>query len=120
MDIALVKNPQDHVHDKERADDEKRKRLEKLLENQPLPLKLSFDRGRQSFGGSFLNKISYAPQSHARFDVEAESDAGKLVRVIDRLEADFGLRFREGSNRNQFRIVIGLDVKLAQILRLVP
>ena len=105
MNVTLVKNSEDHIHDEKRADDEKRQRIEKLLENKSLALDFAFDGRRQRFGGGLLNKGSHIAQSDAGFRIEAESDAGKLVRVINGLKTDFGLGFREGPNRNQLRVV---------------
>ena len=39
---------------KQRAEDEKRQRLEELLEDEAFALQFAFNRRRQSFGGGFL------------------------------------------------------------------
>ncbi len=92
MDVALVKNAENHIHDEEGGDNEKRQRGEELLKDEAFALQLAFHRRRQHFRGGFVDEIRHVTECDTGFGVEAEGDAGELVGVIDRLQAERLLR----------------------------
>ena len=49
MDVALVKNAENHIHDEDRRDNEKGQRLEKLLQDETFALQFAFHGRRQNF-----------------------------------------------------------------------
>ena len=51
MDITLVKNSENDIHDKHRREDEERQRAEELLQDKSFTLQFAFDRRRQDFRG---------------------------------------------------------------------
>ena len=87
MHVTLVENAENDVHDEERGEDEERQRLEKLLQDQAFALQLAFHRRRQHFGRGFLDEIGHVAERHARLRIETKRNAGELVQVVDRLQA---------------------------------
>ena len=61
---------------------------EELLQDKSFTLHLAFHRRRQNFGGCFLDEIGDIAERDARLGIETERDAGELVHVIDRLQAE--------------------------------
>ena len=88
MHVALVKNSKDNIHDKDRGEDEERQRPEELLEDEAFSLHLAFYRRRQDLGRGLFDEIGHVAERRVRLGIEAESDAGKLVQVVDRLQAE--------------------------------
>ena len=88
MDVAFVENAENHIHDKERRDDEEGQSGKELLQDKAFTLQLAFHRRRQHFGRCFLDVVGHIAQCDARFGIETKRDAGELVRVIDRLQAE--------------------------------
>src|ERR1700730_15963862 len=110
MNVALVENSEDDIHNEECGQDEKRERLEQLLKDQAFPLKLPFHCRRKSFCRRLLNKRGNISQSHSRFCIKAKGYARKLVQVVNGLETERRLRLRHRANRNKSSTNIGLDV----------
>ena len=102
MDVALVKNAEDDIHDEERRDDEERQRAEELLQDKAFTLQLAFHRRRQHFRGRLLDVVGHIAERDARFGIETKGDAGELVRVIDRLQTERLFRCRDRADRNEF------------------
>ena len=89
MDVALVENAEDDIHDEDGSEDEERQRPEKLLEHEAFPLHFAFDRRRQNFGGGFLDEVGDVAKRDPGLGIETESDASELIQVIDRLQTEF-------------------------------
>ena len=88
MDIALVENSENHIHDKERRDNEKGQSVEELLQDKAFTLQLAFHRRRQHFRRRFLDVVGHIAQGDARFGVETKVTLVNWFGVIDRLQAE--------------------------------
>ena len=100
MHIALVENTEDYIHHEHRCDDQKRQRLKELLEDQTLTLQLASYRWRQYLRGRFLDVLNHIAERHIGFSIEPEGHARELIEVIDRLQSEVLLRFRDSANRD--------------------
>src|SRR2546423_1225413 len=115
MDIALVENAENHIHDEDGSKDEKGERAEKLLKDEAFALQFTFDRWRQNLGRRLFNEVSYISKCGVGLGVEPEGDGRKLVQMVDRLEPKPGDRLGEGANGNERVLTLGPHVKLAQV-----
>src|SRR2546423_1586367 len=113
MNVALIKNAEDDIHHEHGGKDKKGQRFEELLQTKAFALNLAFHRRRQFLSLGFLDVISHIAERRVRFRIEAESDTGELIEVINGLQAELGGRLRQGPDRNQRVLAFGTDVKLA-------
>src|SRR3982074_118630 len=101
MDIALVENAENHIHDKDGRENKERQRREELLEDEAFALHFAFDRWGQDLGSRLFNEVRNVPESSVRFGVETKGHGRKLIQVVDRLEAELGGKLGEGADRNE-------------------
>jgi hypothetical protein len=71
-----------------------------LLEDKAFSLKLTVHRAGQNLRGGFVDILGDVAERGVRFYIEAKRDAGELVDVIDRLQAECLLRVGHGARRS--------------------
>ena len=118
MQVALVQNGQNHVHDKDREKHEDGKARYRVAERKRFAPELAANSRRQDLLRSLLHEISCLPDGIAWLQVEEQGGARELVDVIDGLRAQHRVPSRQGIERNHARAVVALDVQQMKILRL--
>src|SRR5258708_22564042 len=118
MQVALVQNGQNHVHDKDREKHEDGEARYRVAESKRFAPELAANSRRQDLLRSLLHEISCLPDGIAWLQVEEQRDARELVDVTDGLWAQDRVPSRQGVERNHARAVVALDVQQMQILRL--
>ena len=118
MHVALVKNSEDHIHHEYRADDQKRQRAEELLKDQRFTLESDCSPvtdWRQYLGDRSSGCIHHIAERLIGFNIEPEGHARELIEVIDRLQSEVLLRFRDRTQSEidaSIAVVSGLVVTL--------
>src|SRR5260221_4391433 len=118
MQVALVQNGQNHVHDKDREKHQDGQARSGVAERKRFALDLTANSRRQDLLRSLLDEISGLPDGIPGFQVEEQCGARELVDVIDGLRAQHRVPSRQGVERNHARAVVALDVQQMKILRL--
>src|SRR5690349_24549875 len=90
MDIALVKNSQDHIHHEDCRKQEQRQGLKQLSKHKRLTLEGSLHGWvmRLNLCYCIFNVLRSIANRGIRQKIEIEGDAGELVEMIHRLRAD--------------------------------
>src|SRR6516165_940859 len=115
MEVALVENRQDYVHDEHRDQHQDRQIGNRVLENQSFTLQGSLKTRRKNLLRSLFDELSCRPDGISGFQVEKHGHAGELIDVVDRLWPDQQTRTGHRIEGNHPLPVIALDVELAQV-----
>ncbi len=107
MDVAFVKNSENHVHHEDRADQKQRQRAEKLAKNERFALEsglhawilLMYLRKR------IFDELRRVTDRLTRQQIKIDCDAGELIEMIHRLWPDDLLCRCYRAQRNQIRAV---------------
>src|SRR5437899_11257731 len=105
MQVALVQNGQNHVHDKDREKHEDGEARYRIAERKRFAPELAANSRRQDLLRSLLHEISCLPDGIAWLQVEAQRGARALVDVIDGLRAQSRGPSCQGLDRNPARAV---------------
>src|SRR5690348_5227057 len=85
MNVTLVENTEDQVHDDERSRDQERDGGERLLERLRIALEIRIDRARHAdLGFRLCDGLSRLAERRPRSQVEAEGNCGELPLIADR------------------------------------
>ena len=90
MHIAFVKNSQNHIHNKDRGEQQQGQRAEQLLEHECFSLKDTLH-GRiigMDLRECILDELGGIADRDVWQQVEVECDTGELIQVVHRLRAD--------------------------------
>src|SRR6266568_7687649 len=118
MQVALVQNGQNHVHDKDREKHEDGEARYRIAEGKRFSPELAANSRRQDLLRSLLHEISCLPDGIAGLQVEEQRGARELVDVIDGLRAQHRVPSCQGVERNHARAVVALNVQQMKILRI--
>src|SRR6266516_1521595 len=90
MDVAFVKNSQDHIHDKNRGEQEQRQRLKELAKDERFPLESGLDTRNllMHLREAVFDEFRGITDRNIWQQVEVDSHAGELVEVIDCLRTN--------------------------------
>src|SRR5206468_13105481 len=90
MHVALVKNSQNHIHNKNRGEQQHRQRAKQLLEHERFALEDALHAWvmRMDLRESVLNELGGIADGDVRQQVEVERDAGELIQMVDSLGTD--------------------------------
>ena len=90
MHIAFVKNPQNHIHNKDRGEQQHGQRAKQLLEHERFALEDSLHGRmlRMELRESLLNELGGIANGDIWQQVEVECDASELVQMVHSLRAD--------------------------------
>ncbi len=120
MQITLIKDGQNHVHDEYSHHHQDGQIGNGILKCQRLALKCSMHiRGKDLFG-CVLDELGCRSDGVAGFQVEEQSHAGELIDVVDTLGSNDRVPACKRAERHHALTVVTLDVKFAQILRVRP
>src|SRR5689334_9270866 len=105
MDIAFVKNSQDHIHDKDRPNQKQWQGTEELPKDQRLALErrlhtrvLALDLVKRIF-----NVLRCVPDRDTRKQIKIDCHTGELIEMIHCLRTDDLFRGSDGAQRNEIR-----------------
>src|SRR4029077_11243157 len=96
MQVALVQNGQNHVHDKDRENHEDGEARYRVAERKRFALELAANSRRQDLLRGLSHGISRLRDGIAWLQVEEQRDARELVDVIDGLRAQRRVPSRQG------------------------
>jgi hypothetical protein len=90
MHIAFVKNSQNHIHNKDRGEQQQRQRAEKLPEHKRFPLEGALNGWviRMDLREGILDGLGGISDRDVWRQVEVEGNAGELIQMIHRLRSD--------------------------------
>src|SRR5689334_16948728 len=90
MNVAFIKNPQDHIHHKNRAYQKQRKRAEELTEDERLALEGGLNAGMciLNLSERILDEFRRVTDRDAGQQIKIDSDAGELVEMVHCLRTD--------------------------------
>ena len=90
MDVAFVKDSENHIHDENGADQKQRQRLEKLTENKRFALESRLDARivAMNLSERIFDEFRRVTDRDAGQQIEIDRDAGELIEVVDRLRTN--------------------------------
>src|ERR1051325_11692458 len=109
MDVAFVKDSQDHVHDKDGREEKHCQTAKELPEYERFTLKCRLNAWYllTDLGKAVFDKFSRIADRNVWKQIEIDSDTGELIEVINRLGSDNLLCRCHGAQRNKIRSAAG-------------
>src|SRR5260370_41003417 len=115
MQVALVQNGQNHVHDKDCEEHQDGEARYRVSERKRLAPELAANSWWQDLLRCLFDEISGLPDGIAGLQVEEQCDARELIDVIDGLRAKDRMTGRRGVERTHHRAVVALHSQLWQL-----
>src|SRR5438105_15856364 len=90
MNIAFVKNSEDHIHDEDRGEEQQRQRPEQLTKDKRFALECGLHTRKLSMHlcETVFDEFGRVTDCDVRQQVEIDGHAGELIEVIDCLWTD--------------------------------
>src|SRR5437868_3135056 len=101
--IAFVKNSQNHIHNKDRGEQQQRQRVEELPEHQCFALEDALDSRmlRMDLREGFLDRLGGIANCDVWQQVEVERNTGELIQMVHSLRTDNFLSRCYNTHRDQ-------------------
>src|SRR5579859_4465329 len=118
MQITLVQNRKNYIHDKDSNQHQDRKIGNGILKRECLALETAMYVCRKNLLRGIFHELCCRPDGGTRFQVEEQSYAGELIRMVDALRPNDSVPTGKRAERHHALAIVTFDIQLAQVLRI--